>query len=159
MNGPASAYLTATPKMLDPLSAVSLAGNIVGFIEFTAEIISKTRELLSHGATQEIYNAEIVIRDLLQLSKQLKIGAQSAGAAPQTDDDKALEDFCSCCIGLSETIIKRLEKLKLKEEASKPRAFLHALKAVWSQKELQSEEVQLASYRSQLEFRVLTSLR
>jgi hypothetical protein len=30
---------------------------------------------------------------------------------------------------------------------------------VWSQKELQSEEVQLASYRSQLEFRVLTSFR
>jgi hypothetical protein len=145
--------------MLDPLSAVSLAGNIVDFVDFTASILSKTRELSSHGTTKEAYNSEIVIRDLLKLSEQLQAGAQAASVAPQTDDDKALEDSCGCCIGLSKTIIKRLEKLKLNEGASKPRAFLHALKAVWSQKELQSEEVQLASYRSQLEFRVLTSFR
>ncbi len=122
--------------MLDPLSAVSLAGNIVQFVDFTAKVISKTRELSSHSTTQEAYNAEIVVRDLLRLSEQLQIGASAASAAPQTDDDKALEDLCSCCIGLSETIIKRLETLKLKEGASKPRAFLHALKAVLSQKEL-----------------------
>lgn len=147
--------------MLDPLTAISLAGNIVQFVDSSGKIISKTRELTksSHGTTQEAYNAEIVIRDLLRLSEQLKDGVRAASATPHTEDDKALEDLCNGCISLSERIIKRLEKLKMGEGAGKPRAFLHALNAVWSQKELESEEAQLATYRSQLEFRVLTSFR
>jgi hypothetical protein len=129
--------------MLDPLTAISLAGNIVQFVDFTAKVISKTRELArsTHGTTQEAYNAEIVIRDLLKLSEQLKDGARAASAVPQTDDDKVLEE------------------LKLGEGAGKRRAFLNALKGVWSQKELEGEEAQLAIYRSQLDFRVLTSFK
>ena len=145
--------------MLDPLTAISLAGSIVQFVDFSAKIISKTRELSSHGTTQEAYNAEIVIRDLSRLSEQLKDGVRAAGAAPQTEDDQALEVLCNGCIGLSERMMKRLEKLKLGEGTGKRRAFLGALKSIWSQKELESEEAQLASYRSQLEFRILTSFR
>jgi hypothetical protein len=147
--------------MLDPLLAISLASNVVQFVDFTAKIISKTRELVqsSHGTTTEAYNAEIIIRDLMRLSERLKDGLRDAGAAPQTDDDKALEEVCNGCIGLSERMIKRLEKLKLGEGAGKRRALIHALKGVWSQKELESEEAQLATYRSQLEFRVLTTFR
>jgi molecular chaperone GrpE (heat shock protein) len=147
--------------MLDPLTAISLAGNIVQFVDFTAKVISKTRELArsTHGTTQEAYNAEIVIRDLLKLSEQLKDGARAASAVPQTDDDKVLEELCNGCISLSERMLKRLEKLKLGEGAGKRRAFLNALKGVWSQKELEGEEAQLAIYRSQLDFRVLTSFK
>jgi hypothetical protein len=56
-------------------------------------------------------------------------------------------------------VMKRLDKLKLGEGNRKRLAFVHALKGVWSQKELEVEEAQLAAYRSQLEFRVLTSFR
>jgi hypothetical protein len=151
----------AASIMLDPLTAISLASNMVQFVDFSGKIISKTRELTksSHGTTQEAYNAEIVIRDLLRHSEQLKDGVRAARATPHTEDDKALEDLCNGCISLSERIIKRLEKLKLGEGAGKRQAFLHALKAVWSQKELESEEAQLATYRSRLEFRVLTSFK
>jgi hypothetical protein len=147
--------------MLDPLTAISLAGNVVQFVDFSSKVISKTRELIksSHGTTQEAYNAEIVIRDLLRLSEQLKDGLQAVSAGPLPDEDETLKELCSGCIDLSGTMIRRLEKLKLGEGAGKRRAFLHALKGVWSQKELESEEAQLATYRSQLEFRVLTSFR
>jgi molecular chaperone GrpE (heat shock protein) len=147
--------------MLDPLTAISLAGNVVQFVDFSSKIISNTRELArsSHGTTQEAYNAEVVIRDLLKLSEQLKDGIQASSVTPQTEDEKALEELCNGCIRLSERMIKRLEKLKIEEGAGKRQAFLRALKGVWSQKDLESEEAQLATYRSQLEFRVLTSFK
>ena len=157
VNGPALAAF----KMLDPLSAISLAGSIAQFVDFSGKIISNTREMInsSHGMTHQAYNAEIVIQDLLRLSQQLKDGARAAGAVPQADDDKALEKLCNGCIGLSERMMKRLETLKLAEGASKRRALIHALKSALSQKELKSEEAQLATYRSQLEIRVLASFR
>jgi molecular chaperone GrpE (heat shock protein) len=147
--------------MLDPLTALSLAGNIAQFVDFSGRIISRTRELTksSHRTTQEAYNAEILIRDLVSITEQVKDGARSASASSPAEEDKALEALCDGCIILSERMIKRLEKLKLEEGAGKRQAFLHALKSVWSQRELESEESQLATYRSQLEFRVLTSFR
>jgi molecular chaperone GrpE (heat shock protein) len=147
--------------MLDPLTAISLAGNVAQFVDFSSKIVSRTRELTksSHRATQEAYNAEILVRDLVRVTEKVKDGARAARASSPAEEDKALEDLCDGCIILSERMIKRLEKLKLEEGAGKRRAFLHALKSVWSQKELESEESQLATYRSQLEFRVLTSFR
>lgn len=147
--------------MLDPLTAISLAGNVAQFVDFSSSIVSRTRELTksSYGATQEAYNAEILIRDLVRITEQVKDGARTASASSPEEEDKALEGLCDGCIILSERMIKRLEKLKLEEGAGKRRAFLHALKSVWSQRELESEESQLATYRSQLEFRVLTSFR
>jgi hypothetical protein len=147
--------------MLDPLTAISLAGNVLQFVDFGSKVISKTRELTksSNGTTQGAYNAEILVRDLKRVSEQLKGGVRAASVALRTDDDKALEDLCNGCISLSDSIIKRLEKLKLGEGAGKRQAFLHALKDVRSQKELENDEAQLATYRRQLEFRVLNSFR
>jgi hypothetical protein len=147
--------------MLDPVTAISLAGNIVQFVDFSWNVISKTRELTksSHGATNEAYNAEILIRDLMRLTEQLKAGIGVAGEKSPAEEDKALEDLCNGCIKLSKRIITRLEKLKLGEGVGKRRAFLSALKSVWTQNELESEEAQLAGYRSQLEFRIFTSFR
>ena len=108
---------------------------------------------------KKLFNAEIVIRDLLRLCEQLKNGARAASADPQSEDDQALEGLCNGCISLSERMVKRLEKLKLGEGAGKRQAFLHALKSVGSQKELEKDEAQLAAYRSQLEFRILTSFK
>jgi hypothetical protein len=147
--------------MLDPLTAISLAGNVAQFVDFSSKIVSRTRELTksSHRATQEAYNAEILVRDLVRVTEKVKDGARAARAASLGEEDKALEDLCNGCIILSERMIKRLEKLKPEEGAGKRQAFLHALKSVWSQRELECEESQLATYRSQLEFRVLTSFR
>jgi len=147
--------------MLDPLSAISLAGNIAQFVDFSSSIVSRTRELTksAYRTTQEAYNAEILIRDLVRITEQVKNGAKTASASSLAEEDKALENLCGGCIILSKRMIKRLEKLKLEEGAGKRQAFLHALKSVWSQRELESEESQLAIYRSQLEFRVLTSFR
>ena len=148
-------------KMLDPLTAISLAGNVVQFVDFSGKIISKTRELIKspHGLTQDAYDAENVIRDLSSLAEKLKDGVRATGAVSQTDDEKVLQDLCNGCIDLSESFLQRLEKLKLREGAGKRHAFLRALKAVWSQKDLENDETRLATYRSQLEFRVLTSFR
>lgn len=147
-------------NMLDPLTAISLAGNVVQFVEFSGRIISKTRELTksSHGTTEEAYNAEILIRDLVRITQQVKDGARTASSS-STEEDKGLERLCNGCISLSERLIKSLEKLKLKEGAGKRQAFIHALKSVWLQKELESGERQLATYRGQLEVRVLASFR
>jgi hypothetical protein len=157
----ASVSVATSFKMLDPLTAISLAGNVAQFVDFSSKIISRTRELTksSYRATQQAYNAEILIRDLIRVTEQVRGGARSASASSIVGKDAALEDLCDGCILLSERMIKRLEKLKLEEGAGKRQAFLHALKSVWSQKELESEESQLAIYRSQLEFRVLTSFR
>jgi hypothetical protein len=148
--------------MLDPMTALSLAGNIVQFVDFSFTVISKTKELSRsvYGTTQEAFNFEVVTRDLLRLSENLKGGLATSNADRSKNAvDPVLDDVCSGCILLSEKMLNRLEGLKVQDGAGRRRLLGRALKAVWSQRELYQMGSQLALYREQLNLHVSVSFR
>lgn len=148
--------------MLDPLTAVSLASAVVQFVDFSCKIVSKSRQLgaATRGAKIEASNSEVVTRDLLKLSEKMKEKLANAVADESpSDDDQALEEICNGCIGVSETLLARLEKLKVQKGDGKWRVGLQAARSMWSEKELDELSRQLATFRSHLELRVFVSFR
>lgn len=49
---------------MKPLSAISLASNILHFIRVTRELVSTTREIFDAGSKREHPELEIIVRDL-----------------------------------------------------------------------------------------------
>lgn len=147
--------------MLDPLTALSLAGTVVQFVDFGSKIISKNKELArsSIGISDEAINHEIIINDLLRLTKSLKEQLQTANSNPPDDDDQSLRVVCLGCIELSERILTRLESLKVEPNAGRRKIFRLAVRAVWSQKEMDKLLLQLDDFRNQMELHVLVSFK
>jgi hypothetical protein len=129
---------------------------VVQFLEFSSEVVSKTREMSksSVGATQDIQRSEIMTRDLLGLCQTLKEGLRSTGPGIQS-----LQDLCNECVHLGRNIVERLGRLKVQEGDPNWTIVRKAAVAVWSKKDLDESSRQLASLRSQLELHVLISFR
>lgn len=121
--------------MLDPLTAVSLATTVVQFVDFTSKVISKTSELRNSAYvnSNEVYSAEVVTSNLVNLSEKLKDGLRIAEATgPLLEDDQALENLCNACIGVSEKMLHRLKGLKIQQGDGKWKTMIQAIKTVWS---------------------------
>jgi hypothetical protein len=58
--------------VLDSLSTISLAGNIVQFVDFAIKIVSKSKQILSNGAASENLALEDVTEKLLDIVSRLK---------------------------------------------------------------------------------------
>lgn len=127
---------------------------VVQFIEFSSDVVSKTKELSNAGTTRDIQHLETLARDLLNLSQTLNNGMHSTGP-----NYGSLQDLCNECIDLGENMVKRLSRLKVYEGDAVLKIVKRAAAAVWSQKELDKLSRQLANFRSQIELHVLVSFR
>jgi hypothetical protein len=58
--------------MLEALAAVSLAGNVLQFIEFLAKLVSKSSEIRRHGTTVTDEEIETTMTDLIHMAKELE---------------------------------------------------------------------------------------
>jgi hypothetical protein len=56
---------------MEPLSAVSLAGNILQFIHTTRQLISTTREIIDTGNKHEHLELELIARNLQTTSDRI----------------------------------------------------------------------------------------
>jgi hypothetical protein len=60
-------------KMLDPLTALSVAGTIVQFVDFSASLISKGQAIHRKGSTVQNNELETVTKDLLDITRTLQV--------------------------------------------------------------------------------------
>jgi len=147
---------------MDPLIVVSVAGNIVQFIQFGCQIVSKGQQIYrsTTGSLTENVDIETVANDLRALSTQLKQSSNSLHGSGVTADEKALHEMCDKCIDISNNLIAHLDQLKVNEyHHRKWKSFRQALKSVWNERELDSIVERLSMFRQELETHILVSLR
>jgi hypothetical protein len=157
---------------MDPLTCVSLAGTVVQFVDFSRKLISaggqlyEDSELEVHAkavaAAKEIQDyASTAARELQDYRIKLQQGFQPSGTSlGLTEDEALLESLCRGCNEAADTLIKRLDKLKLPENG-KNRAWKSmekALLSVWSKKDMDLMMKKLLDYRQSIHSRVLLSL-
>lgn len=95
--------------VLDPLTAIGLVGNIVQFVDFSSNIISKSRQLYqsADGALTENIDTETVTKDLIELNTKLQAGGSpTAGTSP-------LEILSRSCSDVADELLTALGKLKV----------------------------------------------
>ncbi|KAH7397492.1 hypothetical protein BKA64DRAFT_37798 [Cadophora sp. MPI-SDFR-AT-0126] len=149
--------------MLDPLTAFSLAGTVVQFVDFSCKIFSTTQELSQskNGTSEEFYTHEVITRNLLNLSEKLEANLQEnfVDGVLYGGSDQALKKLCEGCRSLSKTMLKRLGKVKIQDRSGSRTMLKQAIKIMWSRKEIAQIATQLAAYQRQLETHVLVAFK
>ncbi len=99
-------------------------------------------------------------RDFQGLTKRLE-AANASQLVAATVEEKALTDLSKRCVQLGDELLWRLNQLKVSKDAKRRvwKSFRQALKIVWSKEELDDMAATLSTYRNQLEFHILLSMR
>jgi hypothetical protein len=143
--------------MMDLITALSLAGNIVQFVDFGCQLLSQSRELYrstqgSLAADDELHLVTVDLRGLiLKLRSSPDHGSQDAS--------QEFRKICAEAVRLAEEILARIDGLKVTEKHRAWKSFQQAIKSAWSQRETDGLIRRLSRLRQALETRILLSLR
>jgi hypothetical protein len=138
---------------MDPLTAISLAGTIVQFVDFTTKFVSKSTELYRSGSgvLAENANIEKTTADLKKLNHRL----EQTAAAHEPD----LQTLCQACGEVADQLLNALAKLRVTGQGQKWQSLRKALRSIWSKADITQLEQRLASFRSELNLRIVIGMR
>lgn len=138
---------------MDPITAVSLAGTVVQFVDFTSKVVSKSTELYRSGrdALAENVDIETTASDLTKLNTRLK---QTTAVS-----DPDLQALCQACGDVADQLLAALAKLKVNDKGQKWQSLRKALRSIWSKEEIMQLEQRLASFRGELNLRITIGMR
>jgi hypothetical protein len=138
---------------MDPITAVSLAGTVIQFVDFTSKLVSKSTELYRSGRGVLAENADIetTTADLTKLNGRLK---QTTAVG-----DSDLQALCQACGDVAEQLLAALAKVKVNGKGQKWQSLRKALRSIWSKEEIGQLEQRLASFRGELHLRITIGMR
>ena len=152
--------------MLDPLTALGLAGNLIQVIQFSYDIVSEGNKLYhdASGVLTQNKSVEEVSNDLADLSESLKAKQEewrrAHGRTSLDPDELRLRNLCDRCVEVAYELQIQLSKLKAKEgRAKRLRSYKQAVIAVWRRDEVEELERRLERYQKEVDTRVLFSIR
>ena len=156
-----------TPVKMELLTAVGLASNVVQFISFAGDLISKGKEIArsADGVLLENHEIEAVTQSLHDLSQEL-IAPKNHAQTRSRDSNKisqAEEELLKLCDGardVAKTLLTALRNLKAPNIKRTPwTSFRQAFLAVLSADKVDQLSIRLERYRQQINTALLVSLR
>lgn len=138
------------------LAAVSLASNIVGFIDFGLKLFREGKELYdsAEGASAKQLELDTVTSDLKTLMEELQ------PTSHVTKDDAAIAKLALHCKNLANELLVVLARLKVKDGKNRKwGSFKQALKGVLKENDIRGLEIRIERYQKQLGQRLLYTLR
>jgi len=145
--------------MLDPLSALSVAGTIVQFVNFSSELLSQGRELYKMNKGQLMIDTELelVINDLCAVIKKFR-GPLTSGASNATEPDDPRAEFdkiCDTAASIAEELLGKLENMKVdRPKDGKWKTLCQIVKIVWSRDEIEGFVKRLNTLREAINTRI-----
>lgn len=151
---------------MDPLTALSLAGNVIQFIDFGSKLLSRAEELYksSRGSLLIHEEIELVTADLKDLITKLRVSflAKDKNENLSQQEQVDLTSFWNVCdeaASVADELVGRLTKLKLSGKHRKLGSLQHAVQSLWSDRELASLMKRLMTLKETLESHVIFSIR
>lgn len=151
--------------MLDPLTALSLAGNVVQFVQFGCTLAAKAHEIYSSdsGTSEESLEMEDVTSRLLGTVHDLDNHLASVDSSTFPDSvsksSRRLLEIADACKMIAEDILRRLEAMKIRQPESVWTSVRQALKIMWTKDELDALMKRLKAYISELDTAILVSMK
>lgn len=149
--------------VLDPLTAIGLAANIVQFLGFAGGIVTSSAQLYrsADGTLSEDADLTTVTSDLVELNNRLKWSLRRGNDLSAVGEaDKPLEDLISGCVAVAQELLNLLDRLKVKGSRYRTwKAIRKGVRSVLKRSEIESLQSRLALYRHELEFNLLVSMR
>ena len=146
--------------VLDPFSALGLAGNVVQFVDFGTKLFAGAAELYRSvdGTLQVNAQLEAITQDLSSMSAELG-NASFYGAQPISADVKHLMDLVLSCKGLADELLLVLTRLKVSNGHKKWKSISQAFASAWKGKEIEAYVGKLDKFRSQMTAHLVAILR
>ncbi|KAN0092090.1 hypothetical protein V8E51_017937 [Hyaloscypha variabilis] len=149
--------------MLDPLTALSVAGNIVQFVDFSIKLVAKGTELYNSADGASIGHAEleVIANDLQELNSRL----QPSPPAPDTvktnwTADTALHKLTEQCSTVAGELLQALNRLKVEGTSNRRwKSVRQALKGLMKKDEVDAIVQRLQRFRDELNLHILVSMR
>lgn len=151
-----------SPTNMEPLSIISLTGNIIQFIEFTAQLVSKGRKIndSKEGALIDHVDLSTTSNHLVELSKYVSNSLRSQGSSQELSPlDRRLQEVCGGCWVVASELIDMLDKLRLQGKRSRWRSLRQAFKSICGQQKVNNLKARLDQYRGILDTTLLVALR
>lgn len=151
--------------MLDPLTALSLAGNVVQFVQFGCTLAAKAHEvyLSKSGTSEETLEMESVTSRLLGTVYDLDVQLASVGSSTSPDSmsrsSRRLLEIADACKMIAKDILHRLEAMKSRQPPSVWTSVRQTLKIMWTKDELDALMKRLKAYISELDTAILLSMK
>lgn len=152
--------------MLDPLSALGLAGNLIQVIQFSYDVVSEGNKIYHNasGVLTQNKSIEEVSSDLAELTETLKAKQDewrtAQGRTALDPEETRLRNLCDRCVEVAFELQIQLNKLKAKEgRAKRLRSYKQALISVWRKDDVEELEKRLERYQKELDTRVLIGIR
>lgn len=128
--------------MLNPITALSVAGNIVQFVGFGLKATSKAREIYhSPDGALEAYIHLEVLTEHIAISAR-KLSANSAAGRTQTVNH-GLDNLCALCAKAAQELLTALRCMKVSGAKSKVQSSRKALKILWGKKRVDEMKTRL----------------
>lgn len=145
---------------MDPLTALSVAGNVVQFVDFGRKILSVSQQIYEDGELLVHEQAARAAVDLANFSEKLSNSIDATTATPHpTANEVALGDICRGCIDVAKTLSDVVGRLKVDGKRKALKSFGAALRTAWKAKDLVDLQRRLSEYRDAINTRLLGAIR
>ena len=146
--------------MAEAVAALSIAANVVQFIDFSGKILSEGYRLHKSKRVSSSKNEELenIALDLQKLRDELQSQQEEKGQT-LTPNDIQLQRLANQCRGVCLELLGALETLKVVDKPGKWESFRAALKTVWAESKIKSLQDRLDEARQELIVRILVSFR
>jgi hypothetical protein len=153
---------------MDPLTALSLAGTIIQFIDFSSKILGGAHHVYKSASGELSANEEmrLIALDIQAVVLKLKSRAQPNKWGASIASNPVEESLCSICDQVelvAKELIGRLERLQVEDGVKGPRrvweSLNQAIKSAWKREELQALLEKLKTLKQMLESVVMMQFR
>jgi len=148
--------------VLDPLTALSVAGTIVQFVDYGTKVLSRSQQLYhsTKGAGPLDEELDLITTHLTKLTAKLTRPLSTPSTENELPgEEHALRELCDACNTVAQEMVARLEGLKVDGKHRMFKSVWQALKSTWSEKEANALIKRLSMFRESLELHILVELR
>ncbi|PVI03076.1 hypothetical protein DM02DRAFT_698828, partial [Periconia macrospinosa] len=156
---------------VDPFSALSLAGNIVQFLDFGQKLLSKGKEIYksAEGTTTTHIELELIYDDLWAVSDKLAARAPPSPANYSSDNltdyrlsivDDQISQLATSCQTLAQELLSIVRELRV-DPGSKHRkweSFRQAMKSLGKKSQIEALQQRLNAFRDEMTIRLVAVL-
>jgi hypothetical protein len=168
-----STFLSLWSGTMDPLSTLSLAGNVIQFVDFGSKLISQGYELYksSNGQLAVDEELELVTSDLRDVILRIQGATVITPLHPSTsamiDSSSSYSTpfarICVEAVEVAQVILNKLDGFKIDSniKSSKSRkleTFHQILKRLWSKNELDQLQERLKTLKDEIDRAVLVAM-
>ncbi len=147
---------------MDPISAFSLACNVIQVVDFSIKVASTCRELYKNGIAAEHQETEIMSEHLTGLRSSLlssSVFSTSRVSQQTNEDENKLKEIATSCSETAAELVALLQSLRVEGPHKRRQAVTKTAKASWESRKIESIQAKLKQYQEVLDTRILVSLR